>query len=49
MASTGEVVLAPDAAEQSRFDQRAAAVSAARAQDLAEAMAPARTTDGVEM
>ena len=47
--STGEVVLAPDAAEQSRFDQRAAAVSAARAQDLAEAMAPARTTDGVDV
>jgi phosphoenolpyruvate-protein phosphotransferase len=47
--STGEVVIAPDAADRSRFDQRAAAVSEARAQDLAEAMAPARTTDGVDV
>ena len=47
--STGEVVIAPDDADRGRFEQRAAAVSAARAQDLAEATAPARTTDGVEV
>ncbi len=46
---TGEVVIAPDEADRGRFAQRAAAASAERAQDLAQATAPARTTDGVEV
>ena len=46
---TGEVVIAPDEADRSRFAQRAAVASAERAQDLAQATAPARTTDGVEV
>jgi phosphoenolpyruvate-protein phosphotransferase (PTS system enzyme I) len=46
---TGEVVIAPDAADRGRFAQRAAARSAERARDLAEATAPARTTDGVDV
>ena len=46
---TGEVVIAPDDADRNRFAQRAAVASAERAQDLAEATVPARTTDGVDV
>ena len=47
--STGEVIVAPGPADLGRFDERAAAASEGRARDLAEATAPARTTDGVEV
>lgn len=46
---TGEVLIAPDEADRGRIAQRAAAASAERAQDLAQATALARTTDGVEV
>jgi len=47
--ATGEVVIAPDAADQARFDRLAAEAASAATRDLAEATAPARTTDGVEV
>jgi phosphoenolpyruvate-protein phosphotransferase len=45
--STGEAVVEPDAAEQSRFDGLAAAAREARTRDLSEALDPAVTLDGV--
>ncbi len=47
--STGEVVVAPDAADRARFDLLADRASGARARDLAEVTVPARTTDGVDV
>jgi phosphoenolpyruvate-protein phosphotransferase len=47
--ATGEVVIAPDAADQARFDDAAADAAAAATRDLADATALARTTDGVEV
>jgi phosphotransferase system enzyme I (PtsI) len=47
--ATGEVVVAPDQAERSRFEGLADAATRARARDLEEAAAPATTSDGVEI
>jgi phosphoenolpyruvate-protein phosphotransferase (PTS system enzyme I) len=47
--TTGEVVIAPDAADRARFEALAAAAASARTRDLAEATAPAATRDGVEV
>ena len=47
--STGEALVDPDAAERSSFDRRAAAAVARRERDLAEALDPAITLDGVEV
>lgn len=47
--ATGEVIVAPEPADQARFDLLAANASATRARDLGEATAQARTTDGVEV
>jgi phosphoenolpyruvate-protein phosphotransferase len=47
--STGEVVIAPDEADQSRFETLAAAMATARARDVADAAVPVITRDGVEV
>lgn len=47
--ATGEVVVQPSAADRDRFDRLSALASTARARDLGEATAPARTTDGTEV
>jgi phosphoenolpyruvate-protein phosphotransferase len=47
--TTGEVLIAPDAAAVEELDARAARLAAVRAGDLAEASLPAVTTDGVEI
>jgi len=47
--ATGEVVIDPDPSDRDRFDGLAAVASSARARDLGEATAPARTTDGTEV
>ena len=47
--STGEAVIDPDTAEQSRFDGLAAATAQARARDLSEAQLPTVTRDGIEV
>jgi len=47
--ATGEVVVQPSAADRDRFDRLSTLASTARARDLGEATAPARTTDGTEV
>jgi phosphoenolpyruvate-protein phosphotransferase len=47
--STGEIVVAPDSADQARFEALATEACRARALDLAEATVPATTRDGVEV
>ena len=47
--STGEVIVAPGAADRARLDGLAAVASADRSRDLAEATEPARTRDGVDV
>ena len=47
--ASGEVVVAPDPADRSRFDRLAANASRVKARDLAEATVPATTRDGVEI
>ena len=47
--STGEVVIAPNAADRARFETLSTEAAKARARDLAEAQAPATTRDGVEV
>jgi phosphoenolpyruvate-protein kinase (PTS system EI component) len=47
--ATGDVVIAPDAADAADFDARTARVAAARATDAEEASLPAVTVDGVEV
>ena len=47
--STGDAIIDPDAAEQARFDDLAAASAAARVRDVAEAHLPTVTLDGVEV
>jgi phosphoenolpyruvate-protein phosphotransferase len=47
--TTGEIVLEPDAADRARLVRLADDASAARSRDLAEASAPARTVDGLEV
>jgi phosphoenolpyruvate-protein phosphotransferase len=47
--STGEVVIAPNAADRARFETLSTEAARARARDLAEARAPATTRDGVEV
>ena len=47
--STGEIVIAPGVDDRARFERRAATEAAARARDLAEATAPARSVDGVDV
>lgn len=47
--TTGEIVIAPGADDRVRLEGLAVAASSARARDLADATAPALTTDGVEV
>lgn len=47
--STGEVVIDPDPSDRDRFDRLATLALTARAHDLGEATAPARTTDGTDV
>jgi phosphoenolpyruvate-protein phosphotransferase len=47
--TSGEIVVAPDAAERKRFERRAAEQERARARDLAEATVAATTRDGVQV
>jgi phosphoenolpyruvate-protein phosphotransferase len=47
--STGEVVIAPNAADRARFETLSTEAARARARDLAEAQAAATTRDGVEV
>jgi phosphotransferase system enzyme I (PtsI) len=47
--ASGEVLIAPDEVDRSRFEALADAATQARARDLEEATAPATTRDGVEV
>ncbi len=47
--STGEIVIAPDAATHKRFEAGAVAQRAGRAEDVREAALPAATLDGTEL